>query len=173
MLVAPVAYQVILEPAIIAGQFRNFESPRVHTRLNSLELFLVHRLTSRKARERELATLWRTVELLNPAPDEIWRQVSEGRMDYTCDHRLSRSWKVEVWEKNNRKNVFSSGGFKFSVWRRVRELLGRGAAIERLGVGRRDDRIAKGAEANRTKMLHERVPNNGKSFTLPIQYTTS
>ena len=31
--VAPVAYQVILEPGI--GQFREFESPRVHTRINS------------------------------------------------------------------------------------------------------------------------------------------
>ena len=31
--VAPVAYQVILEPGI--GQFREFESPRVHTRIKS------------------------------------------------------------------------------------------------------------------------------------------
>ena len=31
--VAPVAYQVILEPGI--GQFREFESPRVHTRISS------------------------------------------------------------------------------------------------------------------------------------------
>ena len=31
--VAPVAYQVILEPGI--GQFREFEFPRVHTRINS------------------------------------------------------------------------------------------------------------------------------------------
>ena len=31
--VAPVAYQVILEPGI--GQFREFESPRVHTGKNS------------------------------------------------------------------------------------------------------------------------------------------
>ena len=39
--VAPVAYQVILEPGI--GQFREFESPRVHTRtcINSWRLFLV------------------------------------------------------------------------------------------------------------------------------------
>ena len=31
VLVAPVAYQVILEPGI--GQFREFEPPRVHTRI--------------------------------------------------------------------------------------------------------------------------------------------
>ena len=31
--VAPVAYQVILEPGI--GRFREFESPRVHTRIIS------------------------------------------------------------------------------------------------------------------------------------------
>ena len=41
--VAPVAYQVILEPVI--GQFREFEPPRVHTGMNSGGLFLVHKLT--------------------------------------------------------------------------------------------------------------------------------
>ena len=41
--VAPVAYQVILEPGI--GHFREFEPRRVHTRINSLGLFLVHKLT--------------------------------------------------------------------------------------------------------------------------------
>ena len=41
--VAPVACQVILEPGI--GQFREFEPRRVHTRINSLGLFLVHKLT--------------------------------------------------------------------------------------------------------------------------------
>ena len=44
--VAPVAYQVILEPGI--GQFREFEPRRVHTRINSLGLFLVHNLTCGK-----------------------------------------------------------------------------------------------------------------------------
>ena len=44
--VAPVAYQVILEPGI--GQFREFEPRRVHTRINSLGLFLVHKLTCGK-----------------------------------------------------------------------------------------------------------------------------
>ena len=44
--VAPVAYQVILEPVI--GQFREFEPRRVHTRINSLGLFLVHKLTCGK-----------------------------------------------------------------------------------------------------------------------------
>ena len=43
---APVAYQVILEPGV--GQFREFESPPVHTRINSWGLFLVHRLTCGK-----------------------------------------------------------------------------------------------------------------------------
>ena len=49
-----VAHHVILDPAI--GQFREFEPRRVHTRINSLGLFLVH-IDLRKARERELATL--------------------------------------------------------------------------------------------------------------------
>ena len=44
--VAPVAYQVILEPGI--GQFREFEPHRVHTRVNSWGLFLVHNLTCGK-----------------------------------------------------------------------------------------------------------------------------
>ena len=44
--VAPVAYQVILEPGIV--QFREFEPRRVHIRINSLGLFLVHKLTCGK-----------------------------------------------------------------------------------------------------------------------------
>ena len=39
-------YQVILEPGI--GQFREFEPRRVHTRINSLGLFVVHKLTCGK-----------------------------------------------------------------------------------------------------------------------------
>ena len=54
--VAPVAYQVILEPGI--GQFRELESPRVHTRINSWGLFFRVQIDLRKARaERESATL--------------------------------------------------------------------------------------------------------------------
>ena len=45
-LVAPVAYQVILEPGI--GQFRELESTRVHTRINSWGLFLAHKLICEK-----------------------------------------------------------------------------------------------------------------------------
>ena len=42
-------YQVItLEPGI--GQFCEFEPRRVHTRINSLGLFLVHKLTCGSAR---------------------------------------------------------------------------------------------------------------------------
>ena len=37
-----VAYQVVLEPGI--GQFREFEPRGVHTRNNSLGLFLVHKM---------------------------------------------------------------------------------------------------------------------------------
>ena len=44
--VAPVAYQVIFEPGI--GQFREFEPRRVHTRIHSLGLFLVLKLTCGK-----------------------------------------------------------------------------------------------------------------------------
>ena len=44
--VAPVAYQVILEPGI--GQFREFEPHRVHTRIKSLGFFLAHKLTCGK-----------------------------------------------------------------------------------------------------------------------------
>ena len=48
-MVAPVAYQVILEPGI--GQFREFEPRRVHTRIDSLGLFLVDKLTCGKREE--------------------------------------------------------------------------------------------------------------------------
>ena len=37
------AYQVIFEPGI--GQFREFEPRRVHTSINPLGPFLMHRLT--------------------------------------------------------------------------------------------------------------------------------
>ena len=55
--VAPVAYQVILGPGV--GQFHEFESPRVHTRINSWGILLVHKIDLRKARElqRESTTL--------------------------------------------------------------------------------------------------------------------
>ena len=46
VLVGPVAYQVILEPGI--GQFREFESTRVHTRIHSKGLYLMHQLTCGK-----------------------------------------------------------------------------------------------------------------------------
>ena len=48
------AYQVILEPGI--GQFREFESPRVHTH-KFVGTFSCAQNDLRKARERELATL--------------------------------------------------------------------------------------------------------------------
>ena len=44
--VAPVAYEVMLKPDV--GLFREFEPRRVHTRTNSLGLFLVHKLTCGK-----------------------------------------------------------------------------------------------------------------------------
>ena len=40
------AYQVVLEPGI--GQFREFEPRQVHTRINSLGFFLVHKLSCGK-----------------------------------------------------------------------------------------------------------------------------
>ena len=43
ILIAPVAYQVILEPGI--GQFLEFGFPRVHNRMNLWGLFLVPKLT--------------------------------------------------------------------------------------------------------------------------------
>ena len=50
------AYQVILESGL--GQFREFESPRVHTTcINRWELFSCAQIDFRKTRERELATL--------------------------------------------------------------------------------------------------------------------
>ena len=53
--IALVAYQVILEPGI--GQFREFESPRVHYWYKSVGTFARAQIDLPKARERELATL--------------------------------------------------------------------------------------------------------------------
>ena len=52
MPVAPVAYQVILEPGI--GQFREFVSPRLRTRIYFRGTFSCALIDLRKAREREL-----------------------------------------------------------------------------------------------------------------------
>ena len=50
------AYQVILEPGM--DQFREFESPRRHTRTNKfVGTFSCAQIDLRKTRERELATL--------------------------------------------------------------------------------------------------------------------
>ena len=54
--VTPVAYQVVLEPGI--GQFREFESPRGHTRINSWG-YLVHKLTCGK---RESVSLQHSIK---------------------------------------------------------------------------------------------------------------
>ena len=51
----PVAYQVILEPGI--DQFREFESPRIRTRINFRGAFSCSLIDLGKARERALATL--------------------------------------------------------------------------------------------------------------------
>ena len=94
------AYQVILEPGI--GQFGEFESPRVHTRIYSWGIFLVHILTCGKCE----SVSWqhsmknrRAVGLLNLMRDKNRRQEPGGKRDDTCDFGLSRSWKVDVCEK--------------------------------------------------------------------------
>ena len=117
--VAPVAYQDILEPGI--GQFREFESPRVHSRINSWGLFLSHKLTCGKresVRQQHSRKNRRAVRLLNPMRDITQRQEPGGRRDDTCDRGLSRSWKVDVFEKKNKKTR-GVGPF-WVLWRPVR-----------------------------------------------------
>ena len=49
----------------------------------------------------------RAVGLLNPMRDKkVKGQEPEGRRDDTCDHGLSRSWKVKVWKKK-KKNMYT------------------------------------------------------------------
>ena len=65
------AYQVIFEPGI--GQFREFEPRRVHTRINSWGLFLVHKLTCgerESVSKQHLMKNRRAVGLLNPVRDK-------------------------------------------------------------------------------------------------------
>ena len=92
-------YQVILEPGI--GQFREFEPLRVHTHSYIfVGTFSRAQIDLRKAREREIATFDGAVGLLEPyVRDKNSRQEPGGRRDDTCDHGLSRSWKVEVCNK--------------------------------------------------------------------------
>ena len=69
--VAPVAYQVILEPGV--GQCREFESLRVHTRIDSWRLFLVRKLTCEKREsvsQQQQMKNRRAVGLLNPMRDQ-------------------------------------------------------------------------------------------------------
>ena len=61
----------ILAPGI--GQFREFESPRVHTLINLWGLFLVHKLTCGKREsvsEQHSMKNRRAVGLLNPMRDK-------------------------------------------------------------------------------------------------------
>ena len=81
MPVAPVAHQVILEPGI--GQFREFESPRVHTRVN----FLVHKLTCGKresvSNQQHSMKNGRAVRLLNRMRDNKLRAKTGGEKETT------------------------------------------------------------------------------------------
>ena len=74
----------------IIGQLREFEPRRVHTRINLLGLFLqVHKSICGK---RESVSL----KNRRAVGDKNSRQEPGGRRDDTCDHGLSRSWKIEV-----------------------------------------------------------------------------
>ena len=73
------AHQVILEPGI--GQYREFESPRVNTRINSWGLFLVHKLTYGKREsvsEQHSMKNRRAVGLLNLPAIKIEGKNREG-----------------------------------------------------------------------------------------------
>ena len=114
MPVAPVAYQVLLEPGI--GQFREFESPREVYSYKTMGTFSCAQIDLRKARERELATLDER-STSSGIPEPFARQKLKARTgwkDDTCDHGLSRSWKVKVCEENNKrsknKNMQCAGG---------------------------------------------------------------
>ena len=87
------AYQVIVEPGI--GQFRKFEFPRVHTHINSLGPFFVHKLTCGKresvSEQQHSMKNRRAMGLLNPMRDEkIEGKNGGGRRDDTCDHGMSK-----------------------------------------------------------------------------------
>ena len=98
--VAPVAYQVILELCI--GRFRDFESPRVHSRTKFVGTFsCAQNWLAESARAWVSNTRWKIDEQWDCwtlMRDRNWRQ-EPGRRDDTCDHGFPRSWKVEVCEK--------------------------------------------------------------------------
>ena len=45
--------------------------------------------------------------LLNPMRDKHLRQEPRGKRDDTCDHGLSRNWKVKVWGVKRKKKALS------------------------------------------------------------------
>ena len=76
-LTASVAYQVILKPGI--GQFREFEYPRVCTRIIFLGTFSCTLIDVRKARERELTLdeKW-TISGSEPYAPAIMKAITGG-----------------------------------------------------------------------------------------------
>ena len=95
--VAPVAYQVILEPGI--GQFREFEPLPSAYSFKFVGTFLVHKSTCGKresVRWQHSMKNRRSVGLLNSMRDKNCRQEAGGGKDDTCGNGLSRSWKVKV-----------------------------------------------------------------------------
>ena len=101
------AYQVIFEPGI--GQFREFEPTKwIHTRVNSLGLFLVvHKLTSGKREsvsEQHSMKNRRAVGLLDPLRNKIEgkNRGGEGTTPVTtaCPEEAGK-WKCE--EKKKKK----------------------------------------------------------------------
>ena len=49
--------------------------------------------------------------------DKNWNQEPGGSRDDTCEHGLSRSWKVKVWEKEEEKKegIIHSGVIRLSL----------------------------------------------------------
>ena len=104
--VAPVAYQVILEPGI--GQFREFGSPPSAYSYTFVGTFDCAQIDLRKARERELATLDEKSTSSGIAETLCAIKIEgkkKGRRDDICDHGLSRSWKVKVCKKKRKKKA--------------------------------------------------------------------
>ena len=110
--VAPVAYQVILEPGIQVSFVSSNPPECIQYSYKFVGTFSCAQFDLRKAQERELATLDEkstTKGLLNPMSEKKNEGKNRGgRRDDTYDHGLSGSWKLESEKcvfKTTTKNI--------------------------------------------------------------------
>ena len=109
--VAPVAYQVVLEPGI--GGFFVSSNPPSANSYKFVGTFSCSQIDLRKAREQQLATAldekWTSSGIAEPyARQKVGGKNRGEKRGDACDHGLSRSWKVDVCGKKEKNKMCST-----------------------------------------------------------------